>query len=94
VPVPQEPQARRGTPLPDGHCRVVVTVDDAPADPDLVFAQQLLDGRAPGQAPVTGLVWSSRFRVHHRLADRYRADRHFLAGDAPPTYTAPPAARA
>ncbi|MGH8880762.1 MAG: FAD-dependent monooxygenase, partial [Stackebrandtia sp.] len=27
-------------------------------------------------------VWSSRFRVHHRLADHYRADRLFLAGDA------------
>lgn len=69
-------------PLPDGHYRVVVTVDDAPADPDLALVQQLLDERTPGQARVTRLVWSSRFRVHHRLADRYRAGRLFLAGDA------------
>jgi 2-polyprenyl-6-methoxyphenol hydroxylase-like FAD-dependent oxidoreductase len=27
-------------------------------------------------------VWSSRFSVHHPLADRYRAGRIFLAGDA------------
>ena len=28
------------------------------------------------------IVWSARFRVHHRLADRYRAGRILLAGDA------------
>jgi 2-polyprenyl-6-methoxyphenol hydroxylase-like FAD-dependent oxidoreductase len=27
-------------------------------------------------------VWSSRFRVHHRLADSYRRRSVFLAGDA------------
>ena len=26
--------------------------------------------------------WSSRFRLHHRVADRYRRGRLFLAGDA------------
>ncbi|MFJ8026103.1 FAD-dependent oxidoreductase [Streptomyces sp. NPDC096311] len=69
-------------PLPGGHYRVVATVDDAPATPDLAFIQRLLDERAPGQAKVTGRAWSSRFRVHHRVADHYRADRLFLAGDA------------
>jgi 2-polyprenyl-6-methoxyphenol hydroxylase-like FAD-dependent oxidoreductase len=69
-------------PLPDGRYRVVVTVDDAPADPDLADVQRLLDERTPGQARITGLVWSSRFRIHHRVADRYRAGRLFLAGDA------------
>ena len=33
----------------------------------------------PG-SPVS--AWSSRFRVHHRVADRYRAGRLLLAGDA------------
>ena len=28
------------------------------------------------------IVWSSRFRVHHRLANQYRAGRILLAGDA------------
>ncbi|WP_410050120.1 FAD-dependent monooxygenase [Actinomadura sp. CNU-125] len=31
---------------------------------------------------VAEVVWSSRFRVHHRLADRYRSGRVLLAGDA------------
>jgi 2-polyprenyl-6-methoxyphenol hydroxylase-like FAD-dependent oxidoreductase len=69
-------------PLPGGHYRVVATVDEAPATPDLAFIQQLLDERAFGQATVTDLSWSSRFRVHHRVADRYRSDRLLLAGDA------------
>src|SRR5215213_1026386 len=69
-------------PLPGGHYRVVATVDDAPATPDLEFVQHLLDERAPGRASVTALAWSSRFRVHHRVADHYRAGRLLLAGDA------------
>jgi 2-polyprenyl-6-methoxyphenol hydroxylase-like FAD-dependent oxidoreductase len=28
------------------------------------------------------VLWGSRFRVHHRIADRYRAGRVVLAGDA------------
>jgi hypothetical protein len=35
---------------------------------------------------VKDVVWSSRFRVHHRLADRYREGRVFLAGDAAHTW--------
>ncbi|WP_328926040.1 FAD-dependent monooxygenase [Streptomyces sp. NBC_00190] len=62
--------------------RVVATAAEAPAEPDLAFVQHLLDERAPGQATVTALVWSSRFRIHHRVADRYRVGRLLLAGDA------------
>jgi 2-polyprenyl-6-methoxyphenol hydroxylase-like FAD-dependent oxidoreductase len=69
-------------PLPGGHYRVVATVDDAPPEPDLEFVQRLLDERAPARARVTALTWSSRFRVHHRVADRYRSGRLLLAGDA------------
>jgi 2-polyprenyl-6-methoxyphenol hydroxylase-like FAD-dependent oxidoreductase len=69
-------------PLPGGHYRVVATVEEAPLDPDLEFIQQLLDERAPGRATITELAWSSRFRVHHRVADHYRAGRLLLAGDA------------
>jgi 2-polyprenyl-6-methoxyphenol hydroxylase-like FAD-dependent oxidoreductase len=69
-------------PLPGGHYRIVATVDDAPATPDLAFIQRLLDERAPGRGTVTELTWSSRFRVHHRVADRFRAGRLLLAGDA------------
>ncbi|MBW5483788.1 FAD-dependent oxidoreductase [Streptomyces bambusae] len=70
-------------PLPGSdRFRVVCTVDEAPAAPDLPLVQRLLDVRVPGQARVRELVWSSRFRVHHRVADRYRAGRLLLAGDA------------
>ncbi|MET7989083.1 MULTISPECIES: FAD-dependent monooxygenase [unclassified Streptomyces] len=69
-------------PLPGGHYRVVATTDQAPEHPDLALVQQLLDQRTPGQAVVTDVAWSSRFRVHHRVADHYRAQRLFLAGDA------------
>ncbi|MEU3462066.1 FAD-dependent monooxygenase [Streptomyces sp. NPDC006733] len=69
-------------PLPQDRYRVVATVDDAPREPDAAYVQRVLDERAPGQAKVTGLVWSSRFRVHHRVADSYRNGRLLLAGDA------------
>lgn len=71
-------------PLPDGTHRIVATVDEAPEHPDAAFVQSLLDTRGPEgvRAVVHGLVWSSRFRVHHRIADTYRAGRVLLAGDA------------
>lgn len=71
-------------PLPDGVHRVVATVDVAPEHPDAAFVQALLDARGPQRerAVVEGLVWSSRFRVHHRIAERYREGRVVLAGDA------------
>lgn len=71
-------------PLPEGRYRIVATTDEAPEHPDSAFVQALLDERGPEQRPavVEEVVWSSRFRVHHRLADQYRAGRVFLAGDA------------
>ncbi|HEY3173716.1 MAG TPA: FAD-dependent monooxygenase [Thermoanaerobaculia bacterium] len=71
-------------PLPGGRHRVVATLDDAPEHPDIADVQRLLDARGPvtGAARVEEIVWSSRFRVHHRVVDRYRAGRIFLAGDA------------
>jgi 2-polyprenyl-6-methoxyphenol hydroxylase-like FAD-dependent oxidoreductase len=71
-------------PLPGGRHRIVATVDEAPERPDRDHIQALLDARGPQKSParVKDVVWSSRFRVHHRLADRYREGRVFLAGDA------------
>jgi 2-polyprenyl-6-methoxyphenol hydroxylase-like FAD-dependent oxidoreductase len=71
-------------PLPGGRHRIVATVDTAPEHPDRDHVQSLLDARGPQKRParVKDVVWSSRFRVHHRLADRYREGRVFLAGDA------------
>ena len=69
-------------PLPDGAFRIVAPVDDAPAVPSPAFVQQLLDARGPGGIAVTDVVWGSRFRVHHRVAETYRRGRILLAGDA------------
>jgi 2-polyprenyl-6-methoxyphenol hydroxylase-like FAD-dependent oxidoreductase len=69
-------------PLPHDRHRIVAIVDEAPAAPDAAYVQALLDARAPGQARVASVVWGSRFRVHHRVADAYRAGRLLLAGDA------------
>jgi 2-polyprenyl-6-methoxyphenol hydroxylase-like FAD-dependent oxidoreductase len=70
--------------LPGGRHRIVATVDEAPESPDRDFVQALVEARGPRQRParVRDVVWSSRFRVHHRLAEHYRAGRIFLAGDA------------
>jgi len=71
-------------PLPEGRHRIVATSDPAPEHPDVTFMQGLLDTRGPVSdgGRIHGMVWSSRFRVHHRVAERYRAGRVLLAGDA------------
>ena len=71
-------------PLPDGSFRVVATMDEAPETPTLEDVQRLLSERGPAKAAtlVHEVVWSSRFRVHHRLASNYRDGRVLLMGDA------------
>jgi 2-polyprenyl-6-methoxyphenol hydroxylase-like FAD-dependent oxidoreductase len=69
-------------PLPKGHHRIVATVDTATERPDIAEIQALLDARGPGSTQLRELVWSSRFRVQHRVAGRYRLGAAFLAGDA------------
>ncbi|OBH82605.1 pentachlorophenol monooxygenase [Mycobacterium scrofulaceum] len=71
-------------PLPGDIFRVVAPTADAPQQPSAEFVQALLDTRGfgPGQTVVTELVWGSRFHIHHRVADSYRAGRLLLAGDA------------
>jgi len=76
-------------PLPNGSFRLVAEVDDAPEQPDVAFAQRLLDTRGPRRTTVrvTEVIWGSRFRIHERVANQYRAGRVLLAGDAPPTHS-------
>lgn len=71
-------------PLPDGVHRIVATVDEAPEQPSAAYVQALLDARGPQRerSVVHEVLWGSRFRVHHRVADVYRAGRVLLAGDA------------
>ena len=71
-------------PLPGNVFRIVAPVPDAPEEPSAEFIQQILDerGLGAGRMVVTEVIWGSRFRIHHRVADTYRAGRLLLAGDA------------
>ncbi|SCE86516.1 2-polyprenyl-6-methoxyphenol hydroxylase [Micromonospora coriariae] len=71
-------------PLPDGVVRLVAAAPTAPAEPDAAYLQALLDERGPARQPerVTEVLWGSRFRVHHRIADTFRSGPVLLAGDA------------
>jgi 2-polyprenyl-6-methoxyphenol hydroxylase-like FAD-dependent oxidoreductase len=71
-------------PLPEGRFRIVATLDDAPEQPGVADVQALLDARGPtrGRATVSRVHWSSRFRLHHRVADAYRRGPFMLVGDA------------
>ncbi|MFF9645276.1 FAD-dependent monooxygenase [Kitasatospora aureofaciens] len=50
--------------------------------PDLGQIQAVLDRLSPEPATASALRWSSAFRFSHRLVDRYRNGRLFVAGDA------------
>jgi 2-polyprenyl-6-methoxyphenol hydroxylase-like FAD-dependent oxidoreductase len=71
-------------PLPGDIFRIVAPVADAPEEPSALYVQQILDSRGPGagRMVVTDVIWGSRFRIHHRVADAYRAGRLLLSGDA------------
>ena len=71
-------------PLPTGTYRIVATLDNAPEQAEVADVQALLDRRGPthGIARVSRVHWSSRFRLHHRVADHYRRGRFLLVGDA------------
>ena len=71
-------------PLPHDRTRIIATVPEAPAAPTLGDVQAVLDTRGPQAetAHATKLVWSSRFRVQHRVAGQLRKGRILLCGDA------------
>jgi 2-polyprenyl-6-methoxyphenol hydroxylase-like FAD-dependent oxidoreductase len=71
-------------PLPGDIYRIVAPVADAPETPSATYVQDILDSRGAGKGhmTVTEVIWGSRFRIHHRVADSFRAGRLLLAGDA------------
>jgi 2-polyprenyl-6-methoxyphenol hydroxylase-like FAD-dependent oxidoreductase len=71
-------------PLPGDIVRIVAPVAEAPEEPSAAFVQQILDSRGEGvgRMVVTDVIWGSRFRIHHRVADTYRVGRLLLSGDA------------
>ncbi|GLY74342.1 FAD-dependent monooxygenase [Actinoallomurus iriomotensis] len=71
--------------LPGGTHRIIATVVpgfDVPRAPGRAYMDSLLSERGIDARLAADPVWSSRFRVHHRVADRFRVGGVFLAGDA------------
>ncbi|MFC4507142.1 MULTISPECIES: FAD-dependent monooxygenase [Streptomyces] len=78
-------------PQPDGH-RVFFDIepedgDDRTEAPSEELLQRLLDERGPGGLRLHGTWWTSRFRVHAKVAPRFRAGPVLLAGDAVHAHT-------
>jgi 2-polyprenyl-6-methoxyphenol hydroxylase-like FAD-dependent oxidoreductase len=71
-------------PLPHGRYRVVATMENAPEKPGIADIQSILAARGPsdGRTKVREVIWSSRFRLHHRVATSYRNGGMLLMGDA------------
>jgi 2-polyprenyl-6-methoxyphenol hydroxylase-like FAD-dependent oxidoreductase len=71
--------------LPSGNYRVIATVEpgvEVPESPGKPFLDGLLAARGLRTRLVGEPAWASRFRVSHRVADRFRVGQVFLAGDA------------
>jgi len=71
--------------LPSGRYRIVASVDGespVPDAPNRAYIDAMLHDRGIPVELARDPVWSSRFRVHHRVARRFRVGRVFLAGDA------------
>jgi len=70
-------------PMSNDRYRIVAQLDNAPANPTLEDIQRLVDTRgALAGASIHELLWASRFRINHKLADRFCAGHVVLAGDA------------
>ena len=71
--------------LPGGTHRVIATIPEgveAPEEPSRTYVDELFRSRRVPASTISDPLWSSRFRVHHRIAARFRSGGVFLAGDA------------
>jgi 2-polyprenyl-6-methoxyphenol hydroxylase-like FAD-dependent oxidoreductase len=68
-----------------GHVRVVGNLPPELAERETIALdemQSILDRHSGLKLRVTGGRWTSVYRTHHRMAERFRVGRVFLAGDA------------
>ncbi|MFE5595876.1 FAD-dependent monooxygenase [Streptomyces sp. NPDC056549] len=83
--LPPELAGSQGAGAPDGVAHGL----EGGRGPGLADLQAVVDRLAPRPARLSGLRWSSVFRISHRIVDRYGRGRVFVAGDAahihPPT---------
>ena len=74
-------------PLPRGRAAIVADIGPAQGDhpppgaPALEDLQAIFNARTPGGV-LSDPIWSVRYRVHGRQAERYQVGRVFLLGDA------------
>ena len=72
-------------PLPgDGHARLIGTIRDDAVDGNrrLEWSDVSADAIRRMRIDVRTVNWFSTYRVHHRVADRFRQGNAFVAGDA------------
>ncbi len=69
-------------PLPGGRLRLFFRDDAAGDRPSMADAQAVIARHVPGDPPVVEVGEGGCYRVHHRVARRYREGRVLLAGDA------------
>ncbi len=73
-------------PMRNGYARIITFCREHPLldgqEPGLQDFQALADRFAPPGTVVRDPLWMARFRVHCRIAPRFREGRVFLAGDA------------
>lgn len=62
--------------------RIYAVAEGADAEPTLDNVQQIVRKCSGLDLTLSNATWVSRYRVHHRSVDRYRAGRFFVAGDA------------
>jgi 2-polyprenyl-6-methoxyphenol hydroxylase-like FAD-dependent oxidoreductase len=64
--------------------RLLATVDGAPAEgaPTLEDVRKVIAQRAPVGLEAKSIHWSTYFHIHHRMVERMRVGRVFVAGDA------------
>jgi 2-polyprenyl-6-methoxyphenol hydroxylase-like FAD-dependent oxidoreductase len=69
-------------PLPGGRLRLFFRDDAAGERPELADAQAVIDRHVPGAPRIRYAENRACFRLHHRVARRFRSKRVLLAGDA------------
>jgi FAD binding domain len=69
-------------PLPGGRLRLFFRDDAAGDAPAVADAQAVIERHVPGRPRIRDAANRACFRLHHRVARRYRDGRVLLAGDA------------
>ena len=74
---------------PQGYYRLIVVLPETQENPaidredvSLDELQRSVDPLVPFPVQLVDPVWMARFRLHHRMAERFQSGRLFLAGDA------------